>query len=101
MASLCNESRLTMEGSTICRAGEPTEAALRVLVEKLGCPEKTSGEDIMAVNDFWARNVQKRATLEFARDRKSMSVLCNDPDVQPDTGLGFRLNYKSKVFRSC
>ena len=87
MASLCNESRLTMEGSSICRTGEPTEAALRVLVEKVGCEETRCGEDLMAVNDFWARDVRKLATLEFARDRKSMSVLCNEPQVQTETGL--------------
>merc|ERR1711871_611353 len=40
--ALCNESRLYVndEGS-FARAGEPTEAAIRVLVEKLGCPDAT------------------------------------------------------------
>lgn len=38
-------------------------------------------------NDYWRQNVEKRATLEFARDRKSMSVLCNDPKVQAENLL--------------
>ncbi|CAJ1445887.1 unnamed protein product [Effrenium voratum] len=97
VATLCNDSRLSQEGSSICRVGEPTEAALRVLVEKLGCPEEAGGQDIwevqrcsqtvMVFNDFWSEGVTKRATLEFARDRKSMSVLCSDPEVQPENVL--------------
>ena len=27
---------------------------------------------------YWTSNVQKKATLEFTRDRKSMSVLCSE-----------------------
>ncbi|CAJ1405003.1 unnamed protein product, partial [Effrenium voratum] len=97
VATLCNDSRLSQEGSSICRVGEPTEAALRVLVEKLGCPEEAlqrahfqqerSSQTVMVFNDFWSEGVTKRATLEFARDRKSMSVLCSDPEVQPENVL--------------
>eukprot|EP00439_Symbiodinium_sp_Y106_P002333 s5082_g1.t1 len=92
------DSRLSMdENGGIVRAGEPTEAALRVLVEKLGCPDSAmssqhldherSAASVMAFNDYWTRNIEKRATLEFARDRKSMSVLCNDPSIQPENIL--------------
>jgi len=98
VATLCNDSRLSMdENGGIVRAGEPTEAALRVLVEKLGCPDSAmssqhldherSAASVMAFNDYWTRNIEKRATLEFARDRKSMSVLCNDPSIQPENIL--------------
>ncbi|CAK9072944.1 unnamed protein product [Durusdinium trenchii] len=97
VAALCNESRLSLEGGAIVRTGEPTEAALRVLVEKLGCPEEQMAtahlkqerdrDSIMVFNDYWRQNVEKRATLEFARDRKSMSVLCNDPKVQAENLL--------------
>eukprot|EP00929_Paragymnodinium_shiwhaense_P007944 TRINITY_DN111869_c0_g1_i1.p1 TRINITY_DN111869_c0_g1~~TRINITY_DN111869_c0_g1_i1.p1 ORF type:complete len:1036 (-),score=338.47 TRINITY_DN111869_c0_g1_i1:167-3274(-) len=85
--AVCNESRLlvTDEGR-FSRAGEPTEAALRVLVEKMGCPDKATHDrcfqaktrtkaDAMAFSDHWMSGVKKLATLEFNRDRKSMSVL--------------------------
>ena len=100
VATLCNDSRLTMESSesaTITRTGEPTEAALRVLVEKLGCPDEElvrrnlekarDRGSVMAFNDYWGRDVKKQATLEFARDRKSMSVLCSDAEVQAENVL--------------
>lgn len=64
------------------RVGEPTEAALCVLAEKLGgmksaAVEKPTPKDLAAVNvDEWRSSRPRAATLEFSRDRKSMSVLC-------------------------
>jgi Ca2+-transporting ATPase len=84
----CNESRLDTNGDgRYQRTGEPTEAAVRVLVEKLGCPDQQTHErcyqrnarskaDAMAFTNYWMRGITKRATLEFSRDRKTMSVLC-------------------------
>ncbi|CAE7768849.1 ACSS3, partial [Symbiodinium necroappetens] len=86
IAALCNESRLEVEAGSFRRMGEPTEAALLTLVEKLGVPDPLlhgrcwqkprDREDAMAFCKYWTSNVQKKATLEFTRDRKSMSVLC-------------------------
>ncbi|CAL1140841.1 unnamed protein product, partial [Cladocopium goreaui] len=87
---MCNESRLLIDDEEkFIRNGEPTEAAIRVLVEKLGCPdeavnqrclqkEKRSKDDAMAFSNYWMKGMQKRAVLEFSRDRKSMSVLWHD-----------------------
>eukprot|EP00441_Pelagodinium_beii_P040926 CAMPEP_0197627936 /NCGR_PEP_ID=MMETSP1338-20131121/6401_1 /TAXON_ID=43686 ORGANISM="Pelagodinium beii, Strain RCC1491" /NCGR_SAMPLE_ID=MMETSP1338 /ASSEMBLY_ACC=CAM_ASM_000754 /LENGTH=1034 /DNA_ID=CAMNT_0043198787 /DNA_START=59 /DNA_END=3163 /DNA_ORIENTATION=- len=87
---MCNESRLLVDDEEkFIRNGEPTEAAIRVLAEKLGCPdaklnqrclqkEKRSKQDAMAFTDYWTSNMVKRAVLEFNRDRKSMSVLWGD-----------------------
>lgn len=99
IGALCNESRLIVddEGKFI-RNGEPTEAAIRVLVEKLGCPdqgitgrcfqkERRSKQDAMVFSDFWAQSMTKRAVLEFSRDRKSMSVLWHDKDAQSNVLL--------------
>lgn len=88
---LCNESRLLVnDEGRITRNGEPTEAAIRVLVEKIGVPEaalhakcfqkeERSKDEAMAFSDFWTQGVTKHAVLEFNRDRKSMSVMCHDP----------------------
>jgi Ca2+-transporting ATPase len=95
--AFCNESRLDVDAEgRFTRAGEPTEAAIRVLVEKLGCPdaalnsrclqkETRSKEDAMAFSNYWMQGVKKQAILEFTRDRKSMSVLCSDSQGQGNT----------------
>lgn len=86
IGSQCNESRLDIdeEGRWI-RTGEPTEAAIRVLVEKLGCPDAAlnrkclqkdrNSSDCMAFSDYYGKSFEKVATFEFDRDRKSMSVI--------------------------
>ncbi len=58
--------------------GEPTEAALRSLAEKVGVakvPRADAAEPERASTQ-WARSFGRLATLEFTRERKSMSVLC-------------------------
>jgi Ca2+-transporting ATPase len=91
--ALCNESRLLVDDEgRFVRNGEPTEAAIRVLVEKLGCDsaelnercrqkESRSKADAMAFSDYWAKPLTKRAVLEFNRDRKSMGVIYDDPSA--------------------
>eukprot|EP00444_Apocalathium_aciculiferum_P035635 CAMPEP_0183489286 /NCGR_PEP_ID=MMETSP0370-20130417/181367_1 /TAXON_ID=268820 /ORGANISM="Peridinium aciculiferum, Strain PAER-2" /LENGTH=617 /DNA_ID=CAMNT_0025682619 /DNA_START=36 /DNA_END=1888 /DNA_ORIENTATION=- len=91
--AMCNQARLSFDSieGRYMRQGEPTEAAIMVLVEKLGCPDKATNdnchqaakrttEDAMAFNNYWTKPCTKHATLEFTRERKSMSVLCSDPD---------------------
>jgi Ca2+ transporting ATPase len=64
--------------------GEPTEAALKVLVEKIGCPDKEVSDSLptlspsaraSAVNEYFERSIPRLLTMEFSRDRKMMSVL--------------------------
>ena len=94
VAAICNSSKITVENGVYKRLGEPTEAALRVLVEKLGCPEeglnskflnakKRSPEDAMAFTKHWTKGIEQLAVLEFIRDRKSMSVLVKDVNGNP------------------
>jgi len=90
VGALCNMSRLNVgEDGKVNRDGEPTEAAIRVFVEKLGCPEKKlqanhfgkrrgSTEHAMAFSTHWKKGMEESKTLEFDRDRKSMSVLYKD-----------------------
>jgi len=92
IASLCNEAKIVYNADhdAFTNVGEPTEAALTVLVEKLGydnddvnrkiskntlstVDEKT--ESCSFVNDYINDQYEKLITLEFSRDRKSMSVL--------------------------
>ncbi|KAF1996102.1 calcium ATPase [Amniculicola lignicola CBS 123094] len=89
VAALCNDSALAYDGKTgnYTIIGEPTEGALRVLVEKVGTPDVktnatrasiTPSERLHFFSDFYEKKAPRLATYEFSRDRKSMSVLVQD-----------------------
>ena len=67
------------------KIGEPTEVALKVLAEKLNLYQSDlssmSGKQLAACN-FRAvqQEYTKLFTMEFSRDRKSMSVYCKPKD---------------------
>lgn len=88
VAAMCNDAELIYEDGAYGRIGEPTEAALKVLVEKLGVPGAAPPPDAAAAASHYgslvAAGYSKLATLEFSRARKSMSVLCRP--------VGARLN---------
>ena len=80
ISALCNDANLEFKDGQYSRVGEPTEAALKVLAEKIGVPglsKRTSDPFMLAheCSDYWNTQYVKLATLEFSRDRKSMSVL--------------------------
>ena len=80
VCSLCNESVIRFQDGKYERMGEPTEAALKVLVEKIGLTEQPRSSDpalaCTQANAQWAAQNPQQAILEFNRDRKSMSTLC-------------------------
>ena len=85
VCALCNDAQLAKDPKTgqFVRVGEPTEAALKVLCEKLGAPKSldASPEAKQAgpwhrASLAWAGAYERTATLEFDRGRKSMSVVC-------------------------
>ncbi|RDA87996.1 hypothetical protein CP532_3384 [Ophiocordyceps camponoti-leonardi (nom. inval.)] len=80
VAALCNDSYLAYDSrtATFSTVGEPTEGALRVLVEKLGPspPAGTHPDDcVHFASAKYEKQLPRLATYEFSRDRKSMSVL--------------------------
>ena len=86
---LCNESTLEYNNGKYTRVGQPTEAALKVLVEKMGVPDgaaqiklqngRASDPEkfVSFCSNYWKDMFTLVATLEFTRDRKSMSVICS------------------------
>lgn len=93
VAALCNEAQLAFDAKTgtYSNVGEPTEGALRVLVEKIGTPEpaenrvrsSVSAVDGLHLSSAWyERENPLIATYEFSRDRKSMSVLVGNRSQQ-------------------
>ncbi len=89
VSALCNDANIvgnnSPEGSSKIyeRIGEPTEAALCVLTEKLGGKSPAAEVDLTPKSrasanvSAWRADHPRQATLEFNRDRKSMSVLAS------------------------
>ncbi|XP_038893795.1 calcium-transporting ATPase 4, endoplasmic reticulum-type-like [Benincasa hispida] len=83
IAAVCNDAGVERSGHHFVANGMPTEAALKVLVEKMGLPEGYDSsladvnEDVLRCCQTWNKNEQRIATLEFDRDRKSMGVITN------------------------
>ena len=86
VAALCNEAKLSFDSKSgnYSNIGEPTEGALRVLVEKIGTPEPAINQQRRALpihdqlhhaSKYYEEQLSLQSTYEFSRDRKSMSVL--------------------------
>jgi P-type Ca2+ transporter type 2A len=87
VAALCNDARLAYDArlGIFTNVGEPTEGALRVLVEKLGpvASKDSNPEDcVHHASTFYEEKYKRLMTYEFSRDRKSMSVLVQDGGKQ-------------------
>ncbi|XP_042006440.1 calcium-transporting ATPase 3, endoplasmic reticulum-type-like [Salvia splendens] len=93
-SSLCNESviQYNPDKRSYEKIGESTEVALRVLAEKIGLPGFDSMPSALNMlskherasycNRYWEDQFKKISVLEFTRDRKMMSVLCNRKLIQ-------------------
>ncbi|KAM2182029.1 hypothetical protein ACFX1Q_032566 [Malus domestica] len=83
VAAVCNDAGITQAEQKYVAHGMPTEAALKVLVEKMGLPEGSKGAELSNERDLlgccqkWSELECRIATLEFDRDRKSMGVIVN------------------------
>ena len=86
VSALCNEAKLAFDSKngTYSNIGEPTEGALRALVEKIGTPDSARNQQCRALpvqdrlhnaSQYYEDQCTLQATYEFSRDRKSMSVL--------------------------
>ncbi|ERN12258.1 hypothetical protein AMTRI_Chr08g205330 [Amborella trichopoda] len=85
IAAVCNDAGVAYAGHQYCANGMPTEAALKVLVEKMGPPGEVryvrnnsiseTTEVILECCQQWSETEHRVATLEFDRMRKSMGVI--------------------------
>ncbi|XP_059631157.1 calcium-transporting ATPase 3, endoplasmic reticulum-type [Cornus florida] len=93
-SALCNESviQYNPEKGNYEKIGESTEVALRVLAEKVGIPGFDSMPSALNMlskherasycNRYWENQFRKVSLLEFSRDRKMMSVLCSQKQME-------------------
>jgi len=88
VCALSNQAKVLYVKGKYERVGEPTEAALRVVVEKMGLegtPKPTQPAAMCtAANEFYQSAYPTNAILEFSRDRKSMSTLCGFKPSKPE-----------------
>ena len=86
ISAVCNDAKLSYDTKhgTFSNVGEPTEGALRAMVEKIGTPVRSLNEKTrpMPIHErlheacsYYEKQSHRLATYEFSRDRKSMSVL--------------------------
>lgn len=79
VAAVCNDAGISQAEQKYVALGMPTEAALKVLVEKMGLPEGSRGvgssSNLLGCCQQWNESERRIATLEFDRDRKSMGVI--------------------------
>ncbi|XP_004493912.1 calcium-transporting ATPase 4, endoplasmic reticulum-type-like [Cicer arietinum] len=89
IAAVCNDAGVSQSEHKFVAHGMPTEAALKVLVEKMGLPEGSkdvqsgSKSTILRCCEWWNQHDRRVATLEFDRDRKSMGVIVNSGEGKP------------------
>nr|BCQ84887.1 sarco/endoplasmic reticulum calcium ATPase [Symplocarpus renifolius] len=96
ICAICNDAGIFCSGHLFRAAGLPTEAALKVLVEKMGVPDEKARNRIrdaqlaaycsvdrstvkLGCCEWWIKRSKRVATLEFDRIRKSMSVIVREP----------------------
>lgn len=93
VAALCNDAQLAFDAKSgsYSNVGEPTEGALRVLVEKIGTQDpaqnqkraNAAAQETLHLHSSWYEaRAPRLATYEFSRDRKSMSVLVGNNNQQ-------------------
>ncbi len=85
VCSICNDSFVQLDDHNNYNiVGQPTEAALKVLVEKLGHHDAAVNETVAkldlhdrtsAISNEYGKANPRLLTFEFSRDRKSMSTL--------------------------
>ncbi|RPD65944.1 calcium-transporting ATPase [Lentinus tigrinus ALCF2SS1-7] len=108
ISAICNDSKIIYHAdkNTYTNLGEPTEAALKVLAEKLPCPDPELAKNLPylspsvranAVNEYYERTIPRLLTFEFSRDRKMMSVLAQ----KNGTGILYAKGAPESILERC
>uniref|UniRef100_A0A8C5APS0 Calcium-transporting ATPase n=1 Tax=Gadus morhua TaxID=8049 RepID=A0A8C5APS0_GADMO len=108
ICALCNDSSLDFNEAkgVFEKVGEATETALTCLVEKMNVFDTelkglTKIERANACNSVFKQLMKKEFTLEFSRDRKSMSVYCTPNKARASIGKMFIKGAPEGVIDRC
>ncbi|KAJ3093671.1 hypothetical protein HDU96_002108, partial [Phlyctochytrium bullatum] len=120
ICSICNDAKVVFDenSNSYQKIGEPTEAALKSFIEKLGTGDSTFNQTIPVIpnaealdklskhdklwragraDEHYESKYKRAATFEFSRDRKSMSVLVERLAGAPAFGSGNAAKTQGKV----
>ncbi|KAJ8379521.1 hypothetical protein SKAU_G00002990 [Synaphobranchus kaupii] len=108
ICALCNDSSLDFNETkgVFEKVGEATETALTCLVEKMNVFDTdvknlSKIERANACNSVIKQLMKKEVTLEFSRDRKSMSVYCTPNKARSSIGKMFVKGAPEGVIDRC
>ncbi|KAI7798000.1 sarcoplasmic/endoplasmic reticulum calcium ATPase 2 [Triplophysa rosa] len=108
ICALCNDSSLDFNESkgVFEKVGEATETALTCLVEKMNVFDTdvrslSNVERANACNSVIKQLMKKEFTLEFSRDRKSMSVFCTPNKAKSSSAKMFIKGAPEGVIERC
>ncbi|XP_051965328.1 sarcoplasmic/endoplasmic reticulum calcium ATPase 2-like isoform X2 [Xyrauchen texanus] len=108
ICALCNDSSLDFNESkgVYEKVGEATETALTCLVEKMNVFDTDTRslsniERANACNSVIKQLMKKEFTLEFSRDRKSMSVFCSPSKSKSSSAKMFVKGAPEGVIERC
>uniref|UniRef100_A0A673LGB3 Calcium-transporting ATPase n=1 Tax=Sinocyclocheilus rhinocerous TaxID=307959 RepID=A0A673LGB3_9TELE len=108
ICALCNDSSLDYNESkgVFEKVGEATETALTCLVEKMNVFDTdvrslSKIERANACNSVIKQLMKKEFTLEFSRDRKSMSVYCSPNKAKSSSAKMFVKGAPEGVIERC
>uniref|UniRef100_A0A673ZI82 Calcium-transporting ATPase n=1 Tax=Salmo trutta TaxID=8032 RepID=A0A673ZI82_SALTR len=108
ICALCNDSSLDFNEAkgVYEKVGEATETALTCLVEKMNAFDTdvkglTKIDRANACNSVIMQLMKKEFTLEFSRDRKSMSVYCTPNKARSSLGKMFVKGAPEGVIDRC
>ncbi|KIO28152.1 hypothetical protein M407DRAFT_72156 [Tulasnella calospora MUT 4182] len=112
ISAVCNDAKIVFseDKAAFTNVGEPTEAALKVLVEKIGCTDGSVMKELSslspadrasAVNGYYESSIPRLLTFEFSRDRKMMSVLVKRKGSKGMAGQLFAKGAPESVLEQC
>ncbi|KAG9017088.1 hypothetical protein FRB90_001818 [Tulasnella sp. 427] len=112
ISAICNDAKIVYseDKAAYTNVGEPTEAALKVLAEKIGCADASVMKELSslspadrasAVNGYYESAIPRLLTFEFSRDRKMMSVLVKRKGSKGMSGQLFAKGAPESVLEQC
>ncbi|CAM9016970.1 unnamed protein product [Wickerhamomyces anomalus] len=103
ICSICNDANVVqIDQNTYKNVGEPTEAALKILVEKLSgsAQQDLAVTSVTPVSDLYNKEYPRLATYEFTRDRAPEDIIARSTNYLNQTNNTLRVDRLSHEYRA-